>query len=151
MFVPMGTDIEDLHDRISAIHVSARSARELHDAFGDDTLASWTDAFSPWVAAMGARLVLGSHVLARLPSLANAVVSNVPGPPVTLYFGGARLVAVHPFGPIIDGTGLNITVVSARDSIGFGLVTCPALVPDPWEIVASIEREHAVLTGTGAR
>jgi hypothetical protein len=70
---------------------------------------------------------------------------------VTLYFGGAKLEAVHPFGPIIDGTGLNITVVSARDSIGFGVVTCPALVPDPWEIVGSIEREHAVLSGAEER
>jgi diacylglycerol O-acyltransferase len=33
-------------------------------------------------------------------------------------------------GPIMDGTGLNITVMSYLGTIHFGLVACPDLVPD---------------------
>ncbi len=38
----------------------------------------------------------------------NLVISNVPGPPVTLYCAGAPLVANYPVSVITDGMGLNI-------------------------------------------
>jgi hypothetical protein len=69
-------------------------------------------------------------------------VSNVPGPPVDLYFGGARLEALHPLGPILHGPAINLTVVSTRDTIGFGLVSCPDLVPDLWDVVDAIREEY---------
>jgi hypothetical protein len=89
-------------------------------------------------------LAFDSHLLSRLPLLCNAVVSNVPGPPVALYLGGARLVALHPFGPIIDGVGMNVTVVSSYDTVGVGLVTCPDLTPDVWELLSMFSEEFAL-------
>jgi hypothetical protein len=101
--------------------------------------------------ALAARFAVDSHVLTRLPQICNAVVSNVPGPPVTLYFGGARLEQVLPLGSIVDGIAINLTVVSAHDTIGFGLVSCPDLVDDLWAIAHEIEREHAsYVTGRAA-
>jgi hypothetical protein len=77
-----------------------------------------------------------------MPSLWNVVVSNVPGPPMTLYFGGARLEAIYPLGPVVEGAAVNLTVVSTREAIGIGLVSCPDLITDLWEIADAIEREH---------
>jgi len=58
----------------------------------------------------------------------------VPGPPFPLYVGGARLVACFPIGPIFDGGGLNMTVMSYMDSLDFGLVACSDLVDNVWFI-----------------
>ena len=54
----------------------------------------------------------------------NVIVSNVPGPPMPLYMHGAELVAFYPHGPIFEGTGLNITVMSYQDSVDIGVIAC---------------------------
>jgi hypothetical protein len=59
----------------------------------------------------------------------NLIVSNVPGPPVPLYFAGAEVVGLFPFGPLMEGTGLNITVLSGNGRLHIGLIACPELVP----------------------
>ena len=33
---------------------------------------------------------------------------------------------------MLDGGGLNITVISYRDHVDFGFVVCPEIVKDPW-------------------
>jgi diacylglycerol O-acyltransferase len=72
------------------------------------------------------------------PPPANTIVSNVPGPPFPLYIAGARVVANYPIAPITPGMGLNITVMSYCDSIDFGVVVDPDLVPEPWAVVEGI-------------
>ena len=52
----------------------------------------------------------------------NLVVSNVPGPPFPLYLAGAELVAAYPMGPVMDGAGLNVTVLSYRNHIDIGFM-----------------------------
>ena len=59
----------------------------------------------------------------------NLTISNVPGPPFPLYSAGARMVANYPMGPINDGAGLNITVLSYMNQLDFGVVTCRELHP----------------------
>ena len=58
----------------------------------------------------------------------------MPGPPFPLYSAGARLVANYPVGPIIDGTGLNMTVMSYLDQLDFGLLACPDVLDDVWAV-----------------
>src|SRR5690606_2571839 len=69
------------------------------------------------------------------PVIHNLVISNVPGPAVPLYFLGARMTAMYPFGPIFHGAALNITVLSLDGRLDIGLISCPDLVPDLWELV----------------
>jgi hypothetical protein len=66
----------------------------------------------------------------RMRPVINLVASNVPGPPFPLYFAGARMVALHPLGPIFDDCGLNLTVISYLDHIDFGFLASRELVPD---------------------
>jgi hypothetical protein len=42
-------------------------------------------------------------------------------------------------GPIMDGAGLNITVLSYRDHIDIGFLADADLVPDIWEVAAQVE------------
>ncbi len=64
----------------------------------------------------------------------NLVVSNVPGPQIPLYFLGAEVKAMYPLGPIFHGSGLNITVMSLNGKLDVGLISCPELLPDLWDM-----------------
>jgi hypothetical protein len=69
----------------------------------------------------------------------------VQGPSIPLYIAGARLVAGHPIGPLLDGGGLNVTVLSYLDHIDFGFVVCPDIVEDPWEFAEATLEAFAEL------
>ena len=64
------------------------------------------------------------------PPLFNAIVSNVPGPPIPLYLAGARVTATYPMGPLIGNTALNLTVLSQSGDLDVGVIACPDLVDD---------------------
>ncbi len=83
------------------------------------------------VMAQGLVAVMNRFRIAGLlPPPANVVISNVPGPKVPLYYAGARMLANYPLSVLVDGQGLNITVVSYCDSVDFGLMACREAVPD---------------------
>lgn len=90
-----------------------------------------------------------TRLASRVAPLFNLVVSNVPGPSMTLYSGGARVLADHIFGPIIEGVSLNITVLSYRNSIDAGIVASPDLTPDPWRIADAMPAALAELSAAG--
>ena len=75
----------------------------------------------------------------------NLIISNVPGPPLPLYIGGARLEASYPIGPLLDGGGLNITAMSYLDRIDFGYVVCPEIVENPWQLADATSAAFAEL------
>jgi hypothetical protein len=64
----------------------------------------------------------------------NLVVSNVPGPQNPLYFLGSEVKAMYPLGPIFHGSGLNITVMSLNGKLDVGVISCPELLPDLWDL-----------------
>jgi len=80
--------------------------------------------------------------VARGPVPINVVISNVPGPPLPLYLAGARLVAMLPLGPPIDGAGLNITVLSYIDRIDWGFIACRELAPRLQDMAHAVEDSH---------
>jgi hypothetical protein len=41
---------------------------------------------------------------------------------------------MYPLGPIFHGSGLNITVMSLTGSLDVGIVSCPELLPDLWDM-----------------
>jgi hypothetical protein len=70
----------------------------------------------------------------RHPVIHNLVISNVPGPPMPIYFLGARITGFFPFGPVFDGAGLNVTVISNDGHLDVGLIACRELAPQLWEL-----------------
>src|SRR6266480_6758576 len=79
-----------------------------------------------------------------LPSW-NLVISNVPGPQVPLYCAGAQLVANYPVSVITDGMGLNITVMSYRGRLDFGIVADREQMPDVARLMDWLGEELAAL------
>lgn len=126
----LATDIDDPVKRLQAIHEGMNQAKAQQDAIGADTLQNWVEFAAPAVFNRAVRLYSRMKMADRHRPLFNVTISNVPGPPFPLYVGGARLVASYPIGPIFDGGGLNMTVMSYMDSLDFGLNACPELLPD---------------------
>jgi hypothetical protein len=85
--------------------------------------------------AMYTRLKLADH---HRP-IHNLLISNVPGPDFPVYMAGAELVRAYPMGPVMEGAGLNITVMSYRNSVDFGFIVCRDLVPDVWDLAGAVE------------
>jgi hypothetical protein len=79
--------------------------------------------------------------------VANVVVSNVPGPRVPLYLGGSRVLGLFPLGPVMDGMGLNLTVMSHEDVLYWGLAADARAVPRLWDVAAALPRALAELMG----
>jgi hypothetical protein len=65
-----------------------------------------------------------------------------------MYAGALRLVAAYPLGPVLEGAGLNISVVSYAGSVHVGLIACPRAVAEPAEIARGFERAIAELLAT---
>jgi len=138
MFSTLATDEKDPVERLRVIAASNTRAKDIHQMVGADTLMRWAEHFWLNAFALGARLYSTLHAADHHRVVHNLILSNVPGPPIPLYMAGARLVGLYPLGPITDGAGLNVTVLSEEDRVGFGVITCPDLVPDVWDLTDAI-------------
>ncbi len=129
MIAAIPTNVGDPLTRLRACHHAMAAAKEQHGALPADLLSDVTQFAAPALAGQAARLAARVRLVERLNAF-NLIISNVPGPNLALYYGGARMLAYYPLSAITDGQGLNITVISLEGSLHFGLVADRELVPD---------------------
>jgi hypothetical protein len=134
MFVRLPVDIDDPVDGLLRIRDETKDAKAVHNAMGVDLIQDMAQITPPGVYNLAMRLYSSSGVSGALPPVQNLVISNVPGPPIPLYIAGARVTSIFPFGPLIEGSGINITVLSNMGNMDFGVIACADTVPDVWEI-----------------
>ena len=130
MFASLPVQLEDPVERLLAVAESTKGAKEVHGAIGADMLGDWAEFAMPALFGRVARLYSSMGLADRHPPIHNLVVSNIPGPPIPLYCAGARVVAVYPMGPILEGAGLNVTIISFMGSVDFSAIASRELVPD---------------------
>jgi diacylglycerol O-acyltransferase / wax synthase len=145
MFVSLPCGTDDVHQRIAAIRSATKGAKSEHNALGADVLLDWAEHATPNVFSSAARAYSRLRLADRHRPIHSLVVSNVPGPDFPLYLGGAELVAGYLLGPVMDGAGLNVTVMSYRGTLNWGLMACAETVPGVDEIAASIPTALAEL------
>jgi WS/DGAT/MGAT family acyltransferase len=138
MFVQLPAHLDDPAERLGAIREGTKSAKEEHNALGADLLLNWAEYAAPSVFATAARFYTGMGLANRHRPIANLVVSNVPGPDFPLYLSGAELVAGFPLGPVMDGMGLNVTIMSYRGVLYWGFIACPDVMPRLWDLAAAV-------------
>jgi WS/DGAT/MGAT family acyltransferase len=138
MVVPIPTNEPDPLRRVMRCHELMESAKGRHNALPASLLTDATAFIPPAVAALAARTTVG--ILGRTRPPINLVISNVPGPREPLYCAGAQLQANYPVSAVLDGVGLNITVLSYRDHIDFGIVADREQVDDTWSMVEGAQR-----------
>jgi WS/DGAT/MGAT family acyltransferase len=146
MLTSLATDLDDPISRLDAIHQGMKQAKEQQNAIGADTLQNWVEFAAPAVLGLAVRTYSRTKMADRHRPLFNVTISNVPGPPFPLYVAGAQMKAIYPIGPIFDGGGLNITVMSYMDSLDFGFLVCPELIPDPWSLADAMHEALEQLT-----
>ena len=133
MFSTLQTGIEDPAERLTAIAAANDVANEHSSAIGATLLQDWSQFDGPAVFGVAMRVYARSRLTESRP-VHNLVVSNVPGPQIPLYFLGAEVQGMYPLGPIFHGAALNITVMSLNGRLNVGLISCPELIPDLWDM-----------------
>jgi WS/DGAT/MGAT family acyltransferase len=138
MIVPIPTNVDDPRERLMTAHETLKSAKQRHRALPANLLTDATSFIPPAVHARASRLTM--ELGGRFAPPLNLVISNVPGPRDPLYLAGAQLQAQFPVSVVTDGVGLNMTVMSYRDHIDFGLVADRNLMGDVWPLMEGLER-----------
>jgi WS/DGAT/MGAT family acyltransferase len=138
MFVQLPVDLDGPLDRLTAIHDGTRGAKEEHNALGPDMLINWAEYSTQNVFSGAARLYSWLRLADRHRPIANLVISNVPGPDFPLFLGGAEMESGFPLGPVMDGMGVNITIMSYRGILHWGIMACPDSIPRVWSLTAGI-------------
>ncbi|MDQ6526571.1 wax ester/triacylglycerol synthase family O-acyltransferase [Nocardioides sp. LHD-245] len=153
LFTKLGTDIEDPLERLRMLAERNQHAKEHHNAISADALQDWAEFAAPRTFGLAVRAYANLRLAERHPVVHNLVISNVPGPPIPLYFMGARIDALCPLGPVFHGAGLNVTVMSNAGQMHVGAIACRESMPDTDALVrhfpAELERLSAAVEHLG--
>jgi len=136
--VSLATDIADPVARLGAIRDAASSAKSTTQRTKAILPIDFPAIGTPWLLQGLASIYGRTRLADHIPPLANVVISNVPGPPVPLYFAGAKIAQYWPLSIVQHGLGLNITVESYAGDLGFGITAASSAVPDPHRIAAAV-------------
>jgi WS/DGAT/MGAT family acyltransferase len=136
--VNLHTHIADPVRRLCAIRDAAGAVKAMVQQAKGVVPMDFPSIGVPWVLHWLAELYGRSHLAGVMPALANVVISNIPGPRVPLYAAGARMSDYWPVSIVEHGLGLNITVISYAGSMGFGITTARAAVPDAHRLTQTL-------------
>ncbi len=125
IFAPLGEPGSDIGDRIAQVASSIRSSKDEVGAMGKDAAIMYA------ISAFGLGEATEVSRLGRVTGhLANLVLSNVPGSREPLYLDGAALAGDFPISALGAGIGLNVTLVSHANSMGFGFLGNGVALPE---------------------
>ena len=113
--LPVG-QVPDPGERIRATHDRAAFVRGEKSLPYTQLIAAGLNLMPRWYIA---------SILRRVDFLA----SDVPGIPVPVYLGGAKLLMQYPFGPTI-GAAVNVTLMSYVDECALGINVDTGAIPD---------------------
>lgn len=134
LLVSLPLAVEDPAERLKAIATFTEHSKGLADAMGHDMIGDLAELVPPPLLIGGAQVYEKLGASRLHPPLQSLVVSNMPGPPVPLYCAMTRVESVFPLGPLLAGSGLNVTVLSNMGRLDVGLLCCPDIVEDVWAI-----------------
>ncbi len=150
MRAALRTDVADPVERLAAVHRGTSRSKEITNAIGARELTDLNKFTPPATLALAGRLITRAALLSRTP-LVNCVVTNVPGAQVPLYLNGARLLSMGGLGPIVNGMGLIIVVVSYNGELTMTLTSDREIVPDPAFFTECIDESWASLKDAAAK
>lgn len=145
MLVELGTTVEDPSARLRAVAAASAVAKMQESAAGGDFLETLCQVVPPVFVSGFMHTASRLGLFDRVAPPANVVVSSVVVPDVTLWWAGHPVSAIYPAGPVADGIGLNVTSMTYKGVVHFGVVGCPRLVPDVDEIAVLLDDALAEL------
>jgi WS/DGAT/MGAT family acyltransferase len=127
--------------QLAAIHAETERLKEERTALGVETIMKLAEFTPSTLLTLGARAASGPI---------NTIVTNVPGPQFPLYLQGARLLALYPQVPLLEGLGIGIALASYDGHVHWGFNSDPDVVPDADVFVEQIRAAYARV-GAAAR
>ena len=122
--------IDDPLERVRLTSLATTIAKENHQLLGPTLLPAWLSYLPPSVAPpmfrRQARRVESASVM-------NLTISNVPGPRERGLIEGAVVSEIYSVGPVVAGSGMNITVWSYVDQLAISVLTDDRTLDDPHE------------------
>ncbi len=141
----LATMIKDPLERLQAIYASSNSVKSMLSDVKTVLPTDFPSMGAPWLVSSIAATLTRARVANSLPPFANVLISNVPGPNITLYFAGAKQISTYPVSIPYHGMGLNITLQSYNGWLDFGLISCQKLMPDIHELAQHMKDAHKEL------
>ncbi|HET9563281.1 MAG TPA: wax ester/triacylglycerol synthase family O-acyltransferase [Mycobacterium sp.] len=130
--------IDDPLERVRLTSLATTIAKENHQLLGPTLLPAWLSYLPPSVAPpvfrRQARRVESASVM-------NLTISNVPGPRERGLIEGAIVSEIYSVGPIVAGSGMNITVWSYVDQLAISVLTDDRTLDDPHEATDAMLEE----------
>jgi WS/DGAT/MGAT family acyltransferase len=128
MLTELPVDEAEVVARLRRLQASLGAAKQRTAAAPTDLLQRLSESLPQIWHGVGTRLL--ARALPRIHPLINLLVSNVPGPQVSLYVAGAQVIATYPLSVVSDLTGgINITVMSYEGQLWVGVIGCPDVAP----------------------
>ncbi|WP_114520425.1 wax ester/triacylglycerol synthase family O-acyltransferase [Altererythrobacter sp. ZODW24] len=131
MIAQLGTHIEDPLERLEYVNSKTKNSKAMTDAMGARNMTEISKVSPALYMSLGARLYTSLGVANRMGPPFSTVVTNVPGPPVSIYSSGARLESMMGLLCLTDGLGLGHVVQSYVDEATISFTACRKLLPDP--------------------
>ncbi len=129
----LATDVADPEQRLRKIRASMAAGKELLRGMTGREASLFMQ-----VTQVPALLSSILGLAGQFPAF-STVISNVPGPREQLYWNGASLEGMYPASIVFDGFAMNITLVSYRKQLDFGIVACRRSVPQVQRIIDYLE------------
>jgi WS/DGAT/MGAT family acyltransferase len=126
----LGTDIADPAERLRSIADATAAVRDTPDTSKNNNRLLDLVGVLP-TALVGMTVKAASVLPFSGPTIANTIVSNVPGPAEPIFFHGARLVRVTGLAPLIGGLNLFHIVASYNGTFSIGVTADRSALPDP--------------------
>ena len=122
--------IDDPMERVKLTALATKIAKENHQLLGPTVLPAWMSylptALAPQLFRTQARRVESASVM-------NLTISNVLGPRTRGHIEGATVSEIYSVGPLVAGSGMNITVWSYVDQLAISVLTDDRTLDDPHE------------------
>lgn len=128
-----------LHQVVFATRAHAESGRQVRA----DALVALGRYTPPTLHALGARV---GFSLSRRSY--NVLVTNVPGPQISLYVTGSLVLAMYPVAPLVKGHALAVACTSYRGQVYYGLTADRVAMADVEEFAALLDEAVTELTDT---
>ena len=139
--------IDDPLERVRLTATATAIAKENHQLLGPTVLPAWLSYLPPSLAPG-----LFRRQASRLESASvmNLTISNVPGPRERGLIEGATVSEIYSVGPVVVGSGMNITVWSYVDQLAISVLTDDLTLDDPHEATdAMIDSFVEIRTAAG--
>jgi len=131
MLVSLATQEEDAYRRLLLIAESSQGSKVYSKAIRANELMNFIPST---LASLGSRLYVSMRLSEIHSPFYNLVITNVPGPPSSLYLQGSQLITHFGTAPVLDGLGLLMVVFSYHDKLSIAITSTREIIPSSAEL-----------------